>query len=740
MLMIIADLVSLSIIVMSSRLAGIFLNFRFYPVIVCQWSRLMQPWLPMINGGPTNGFEKDVRTKTTHCVIYPESAVDVENSTHLVLAPFKTLDLQWLISAFTTKDIKRICTSVRTRIQANKNKHKVLNDHEVDAIKAEKRDFDKARYILDSVIKKGEAASYELLKILDFTRKSTLHSDSHHWISCFSFREDSGTEYSAGSQSCHRYKNQLKKKAEKIFSDQIQLSKCYLEEENEVTFFIPLVLDTNTELNTAESKVKTKQRKCEKNRSKKLKAYIPQAEEILSPNDLLKRKQNILLIGKPGIGKTVTVKQMLHLWAERVDRELDYMFYFDENDMSCISLPTNVEHLLFDIYSKPLEKDKQEVLQDIEENSENVTIIFDGVTDMTSSSILRKIIDKDLPDAKIVITCRTETETKDFLSEDWYRVYVQGFNEKSIQAYFTQVLGSQPDLVSSVVNNLELFSLCHVPMYASMVATCISYCPSKTTKNPCTVSEMYINIFRLCVQKQTGINLEDLDEHIEASRDTVIHLATEAFSAACERNVNLDFKFKKDSIHRVFLKSLNFKSGVSVVKKCCAFLHNTMQEFFAALWLLENPGEIDMVLQHSQTEEKKHMRYVIPFLCGLLSGQNMHLLKCLFPEEQIKDICVEFFVKIIDTFLNPQSGSKPDILFVCQCLYEYRSHEACLLFLEKVDYDLDLSEQHIDPHQSCALSYVISQSGEKKVGLNLEDCTVSDSGLKIILKCFRNLR
>ncbi|KAL0150892.1 hypothetical protein M9458_053811, partial [Cirrhinus mrigala] len=60
-----------------------------------------------INKGPTEGFERDVGSKTTHRIIYPESAVDMDNSTHLVLIPFKTLDLQWLISVFTTKHIDR---------------------------------------------------------------------------------------------------------------------------------------------------------------------------------------------------------------------------------------------------------------------------------------------------------------------------------------------------------------------------------------------------------------------------------------------------------------------------------------------------------------------------------------------------------------------------------------------------------------------------------------------------------
>uniref|UniRef100_A0A8C1LWE7 CMP-N-acetylneuraminate-beta-galactosamide-alpha-2,3-sialyltransferase 1 n=1 Tax=Cyprinus carpio TaxID=7962 RepID=A0A8C1LWE7_CYPCA len=50
-----------------------------------------------INMGPTKGYENDVGSKTTHRFLYPESAMDVDNSTYLVLSPFKILDMEWLI-------------------------------------------------------------------------------------------------------------------------------------------------------------------------------------------------------------------------------------------------------------------------------------------------------------------------------------------------------------------------------------------------------------------------------------------------------------------------------------------------------------------------------------------------------------------------------------------------------------------------------------------------------------------
>uniref|UniRef100_A0A8C6TFQ0 ST3 beta-galactoside alpha-2,3-sialyltransferase 1 n=1 Tax=Neogobius melanostomus TaxID=47308 RepID=A0A8C6TFQ0_9GOBI len=56
----------------------------------------------VINAGKTKGFEEDVGNRTTHRVMYPTSATNLDNSTHLVLIPFKIRDLQWLVNAFTT--------------------------------------------------------------------------------------------------------------------------------------------------------------------------------------------------------------------------------------------------------------------------------------------------------------------------------------------------------------------------------------------------------------------------------------------------------------------------------------------------------------------------------------------------------------------------------------------------------------------------------------------------------------
>ncbi|XP_036809908.1 uncharacterized protein LOC110498597 isoform X5 [Oncorhynchus mykiss] len=647
-------------------------------------------------------------------------------------------------------------------IVENLFQRKVLQEEEVSKIQAEVDRFDQTRKILDWVTAKGEAACYELLMILDITRKRTLdNADLQQWISCFPFKEDPEmSDYLVGSKPCHRYQSQLKCKARKITEAAWRQSCSLLPERyrNEVTFsYTPLVLDTDVP--SSLSKIETKSKRCKKARPKKLKSFIPVAKQETSPTDLLKTpKRRILLVGKPGIGKTAVAHQMLNLWAQKDHRELDYMFYFDVRDISPSTHPMRLEDLLFNMYSEP-EESREEVLQDIKKNSENVVIIFDGITDLSSHSVIKKLVDKDLLlDAKIVITCRPEVPSGDFLT-DWlsFRVEVKGFSNESIRAYLTKMLSAEPnptpnhDSLSIVLNNLELFSLCHVPMYALMVVACMYYSTQEASKQPWPTTKMYINILRYCILKHSGKQMNDLDKCLAENREKILSLAEMAFDATQQKTMNLtELSYEVSSVQFSFLRALIIMVEPTVSDTYFAFLHYTMQEFFGALWLLQNPDKIRDVLQKCQTEEWKHTKHMVPFMCGLLNERNIRLVNGLVPAQQIKKTSDWFFKEVVNTFLPLQTnqdhaeGGAPeferDLLFLCQCLYESQSTEACLLLLDKLDYTLDLDEEHLDPHQCCAVSYMISQSAERKVDLDLNSCTVSDQGLRLILGSLKNVR
>ncbi|CAI5638743.1 unnamed protein product [Oreochromis niloticus] len=487
---------------------------------------------------------------------------------------------------------------------------------------------------------------------------------------------------------------------------------------------------------------KSKIKKSREVRTKKLKAYIPDDKQETSPSELLKmNERKILLVGKPGIGKTAVVHQMLKLWSEKDNKDLDYMFYFDMRETPYITEVHKLEDLLFCKFSEP-DEGKDKVLQDLKNNADSVTIIFDGVTDVPSTStqsVVLELIQKTLlPEAKIIVTCRPEVESADFLlGWDCLRVEVKGFSEQGIREYLSKNLSDEH--LNKVLCNLELFSLCHVPMYALMVVACFSFEGCNFSPHPCTVTEIYVNILHFCNERNVGKTSENDSSQCNA----ILSLAEGAFCATEGKNVNLTSLPQIDRCANLtFLNRLLIQASPVLKKPLCAFLHYTTQEFFAALWLLKDPERIRSVVQQCLTDDIKHMKHLVPFLCGLLNEKNIDLLQFLFTSQQLRDTSGWFFKHLVTTFADcsDTEDCEIDLLFLCQCLYESQSAEACVYLLDKLDYCLDLSGETLDPQQCYAVSYIISQSKERKIQLNLEDTTVSKQGVRPLLGCLSKLQ
>ncbi|XP_077023856.1 CMP-N-acetylneuraminate-beta-galactosamide-alpha-2,3-sialyltransferase 1 isoform X2 [Tamandua tetradactyla] len=74
-----------------------------------------------MNRAPTTGFEADVGSRTTHHLVYPESFRELGENVSMVLVPFKTLDLQWVVSATTKGTISHTYVPVPSRIKVKRN-------------------------------------------------------------------------------------------------------------------------------------------------------------------------------------------------------------------------------------------------------------------------------------------------------------------------------------------------------------------------------------------------------------------------------------------------------------------------------------------------------------------------------------------------------------------------------------------------------------------------------------------
>ncbi|CAJ1087437.1 uncharacterized protein LOC108879369 isoform X1 [Xyrichtys novacula] len=633
-------------------------------------------------------------------------------------------------------------------IVENLHQQKVFTDEEVCKIQTEKDDWDKTRAILDSVTKKGEAACEVLLRIIDMTRMRSLERispfpeettesstepkqfDLNHWISCFPFEEDTQMYGGClqGPRPCHMYQEKLMERVQKKVKEfWMRNEKLLCVNHKSDLSYSPLVL--NTQGSGSPSKIKKfKIKKSKMSRPKKLRMYIPEDESKVSPSDLLKTNKNILLVGKPGIGKTALCHEILKLWVEKKSEKLDYMFYFDMRERSHVTGVMSLEELLFSVYCEP-DDGKDKVLQDIKQYSDNVTVIFDGITDLTCS-VVKHIVEKDLPNAKVIITCRPDDE-EDFFYGDFLRVEVKGFSEQTIKLYLLPILGEEH---KKIMCDLELLTLCHVPVYALMVAACLLSKTPEDLPQPHSKTEININIVRFCLQVSSSKTKKYLNSFIQEKKMEILSLAELAFHATERKTVSLTNLHCEDRCVLSFLKPLVVQVAPTETKTTHAFLHYTVQEFFAALWLLKNPNEIKGVLQQCLKEEQQHMKHLIPFMCRLLTEKSPSLMEHLIPAQELKNTSNWFFKALID------SGFDDDIRFLCECLYESHCPEAGVYLLKRLNYHLDLSGESLDPYLCCAVANVVALSRERKVSLDLEGVSVSEQGVRRLLGCLDNVQ
>lgn len=75
-----------------------------------------------MNKAPTAGFEAYVGSKTTHHLVYPESFRELGENVSMVLVPFKTTDLEWVVSATTTGTISHTYVPVPAKIKVKQDK------------------------------------------------------------------------------------------------------------------------------------------------------------------------------------------------------------------------------------------------------------------------------------------------------------------------------------------------------------------------------------------------------------------------------------------------------------------------------------------------------------------------------------------------------------------------------------------------------------------------------------------
>ena len=459
-------------------------------------------------------------------------------------------------------------------------------------------------------------------------------------------------------------------------------------------------------------------------RSKQLKEYPPDAKDcsFQKPEDILdENHKNVLVVGRPGIGKTSLSTKVLRLWASggafNADFNVAFLLKFrrfnDDAKLSLRELLTRAE---------TVQRLDDSVWEFIQNEPTKVLLIFDGLDEysgkdeintredykndveekMPVSVLYKKLAAGELlRGASILVTTRP-TAVKYVAHVDFQRtVEIRGFTSENVEEYvekFTRANGypeAKEKIWGHIKSNINLFSLSYIPVNCFLICHCLlqsilcesSQLPTKMT-----------DIYQMNVKMILFNHMHDMEglprKELEKLKSTHMYEPFENFPKKLQKIFKSlgEIAFKGIEEGRLLFESsevsgledcgllhklpdLKPKAWNHPLKSQFCFIHLTVQEFFAAKHLVntETKEEIERFVCIHIDDGK--WQVVLQFVAGLLNSSSDTFIK-LLPKPSKE----EWPATEKDKYLAVQ---------VCKCLYEINDEQQSVLQnkIEKIKFN-----------------------------------------------------
>ena len=529
-----------------------------------------------------------------------------------------------------------------------------------------------------------------------------------------------------------------------------------------------------------------------------LKEFPPNAKDcyFAKPEDIIdKEHSNVLVVGRPGIGKTSLCTKMLRLWAN------DQAFNEDHNDKST---HFNVVFLVkFRHFNDKAELSLRELLaraetvqslddpvwEFINKQSTKVLLIFDGVDEysrkenlnaqedddptykndvedkMPVSVLYNKLAAGELLRGASILTTTRPTAVKYVAHVNFQRtVEIRGFTTENVEDYiekFTRgVPGAKEKMLGHIKSNLNLLSLCYIPMNCFLICHCllqiILYKPSQALPTKITdIYKMTVKMFFFNHNRE-GCSQKEL----EKLKSTHMYRPFEEFPKELQEIFKSlgEIAFKGIKEARLLFES----SEVSGLEDCgllhklpdeqppplsdkepksqFCFTHLTVQEFFAAKHLVDTKTDEGIEEFVSKYISDGTWQVVLQFVAGLLKSSSSDIFIKLLPISTRKGRDNHFSGPGILTYWPGTQEEQHQAVQVCKCLHEINDEQQkeAQNKLEEISFNaLALFDLALAPIDVAAVFHFL-ESAEEILYINLSYNHFGDLGAKEVKKFIVN--
>ncbi|XP_075357937.1 NACHT, LRR and PYD domains-containing protein 3-like isoform X3 [Mycteria americana] len=377
------------------------------------------------------------------------------------------------------------------------------------------------------------------------------------------------------------------------------------------------------------------------------------AQTLFRPDEDGQTPQVVVLVGAPGMGKTMTVRKVMAEWVEgTLYTQFDYIFCID-----CKDIAFTKEASVADLVSKCCPH-RRTPAGKILDDQKKILFIFDGFEalgfslvqpedelssdpreakplETTVISLLKKTV---LPESSLLVTTRpTALRSLGRCLEGEYYAEILGFSAAVREDYFHRYFenDNKADVAFRFARgNKILYSLCIIPVMSWTICTILEQeLYKKKNLVECSKTITQISVFYLSwLMRCRG---RDKPQELQQFLRKLCSLAADGVwkhKVLFEEKEIKDCGLDQPELLPIFLNEKISKKGVDH-GNIYSFTHLHLQEFFAAMfYVLEDDEEmvgdcgalakdVNMLLE-SYSKSRKDLNLTVRFLFGLVSQKS----------------------------------------------------------------------------------------------------------------------